>query len=727
VSRRWPSVAQMVQLVAVAIIGALPGIIMRNLVDGDQTIRVAAASAVAAVAVVVAVRALTFGASGVVRVASLTASVAAAALGLAVAVSAAWPANGGSAWRGAVEGLTNGWSAVVSSPVPALAEPRMLVPVGVAVALATGLAAAVALGDRPPIAALAPGALTFLMASIAAGEQPYSPVAVGVGFVVAGAVIALGDQLGSAAAGRQFSAVPALVVVAAVVAGITVGPRLTFGREDQAFDPRDHLLPPTVPSQATNPLALVDIRRKSGDQVMFSYESPEPTRTRLVALDVFDGAQWSTTSPYERAGARIEQPLRTSVESRPFITEITVDGLDGPWLPSIGDPLSVRGVTVLVDPTSGSLIDADGAAQATTYRLESTVSLPDAERLQTLPQASTTEALAATQLATGIPPILQELADKATSDASSPFLRAALLQFYLRGTYTLDEDAIAGHSYGHLSKMLTQDLAGSEEQFATAFAVLGRAVGLPTRVVVGFDDGVDGGDGTFVVRGRDVRVWPEVMFEEVGWVEFNPVPPKPDSSESPEQSEAGGGGIVLQQGVEQPTPVGASPVLGPVGGGGGSGDDGSATVALVVAAVIAGLAMLSVVAGAVVVLVKRRRTARRRASENARGQVLGAWHDVLERLIEAGVAEPGRMTVEELVKYSEPMTSSLAGLYRPVSRALYAEAEITESDSEQAWRSRDRFVHSLARNASRRCRLRRQVDPRPLFRSPVHTSPEGST
>src|SRR5262249_23610919 len=58
-------------------------------------------------------------------------------------------------------------------------------------------------------------------------------------------------------------------------------------------------------------------------------------------------------------------------------------------------------------------------------------------------------------------------------------------------------------------------------QFAAAFAVLGRLEGLPTRVVVGFE--VPSGQST--VYGRDGYAWPEVLFPNIGWVPFDPMPP----------------------------------------------------------------------------------------------------------------------------------------------------------------------------------------------------------
>src|SRR5690606_19411546 len=54
-------------------------------------------------------------------------------------------------------------------------------------------------------------------------------------------------------------------------------------------------------------------------------------------------------------------------------------------------------------------------------------------------------------------------------------------------------------------------------------AVLARTLGMPSRVVVGFSGGRRAGDAV-QVRSGDVTVWPEVKFDGLGWIRFNPLP-----------------------------------------------------------------------------------------------------------------------------------------------------------------------------------------------------------
>jgi transglutaminase-like putative cysteine protease len=66
---------------------------------------------------------------------------------------------------------------------------------------------------------------------------------------------------------------------------------------------------------------------------------------------------------------------------------------------------------------------------------------------------------------------------------------------------------------------------GHCEYFASAFAVLARAVGIPTRQVNGFLGGEwNEYQGYVAVRAGDAHSWDEVYFPNAGWVTFDPTP-----------------------------------------------------------------------------------------------------------------------------------------------------------------------------------------------------------
>src|ERR1051326_8613684 len=61
--------------------------------------------------------------------------------------------------------------------------------------------------------------------------------------------------------------------------------------------------------------------------------------------------------------------------------------------------------------------------------------------------------------------------------------------------------------------------------FASAFAVLARAAGIPTRQVNGFLGGEwNEYKGYVAVRAGDAHSWDEVYFPGAGWVTFDPTP-----------------------------------------------------------------------------------------------------------------------------------------------------------------------------------------------------------
>ena len=67
---------------------------------------------------------------------------------------------------------------------------------------------------------------------------------------------------------------------------------------------------------------------------------------------------------------------------------------------------------------------------------------------------------------------------------------------------------------------------GHCEYFASAFAVLARAAGIPTRQVNGFLGGEwNEYQGYVAVRAGDAHSWDEVYFPRVGWATFDPTPP----------------------------------------------------------------------------------------------------------------------------------------------------------------------------------------------------------
>jgi hypothetical protein len=162
-----------------------------------------------------------------------------------------------------------------------------------------------------------------------------------------------------------------------------------------------------------------------------------------------------------------------------------------------------------------------------------------------------------------IPASVAALAREVTAGAQDPLGQAELLVNWFRSGqfhYTLNPP-VTPPDADPLVDFLTRTRSGSCEQFAGAFVVLARSLGLPSRVVVGFTAGRYSGPGQVTVRGADAHAWPEVYLgPRAGWVSFEPTPQQPSGEVAPE-------GVVGPSGVNTtvpPTSVGPStPVVPP--------------------------------------------------------------------------------------------------------------------------------------------------------------------
>ena len=95
--------------------------------------------------------------------------------------------------------------------------------------------------------------------------------------------------------------------------------------------------------------------------------------------------------------------------------------------------------------------------------------------------------------------MIRHYATLITRHGASPVAKLALLQTYLRTDhFTSSPDSFGGQSYARVAAFLDRRRTGTSEQFATAFALMARALGYPTRVAVGFRRGV-AHDGRFSV------------------------------------------------------------------------------------------------------------------------------------------------------------------------------------------------------------------------------------
>ena len=122
---------------------------------------------------------------------------------------------------------------------------------------------------------------------------------------------------------------------------------------------------------------------------------------------------------------------------------------------------------------------------------------------------------------------MRSLLNHITAGRTTQYGKAVAIQQWFtapgRFKYTLQVSQNQGASA--LIHFLTVSKQGYCQQFAFAMAVLARLAGIPARVVVGYTQGSFAGNSTWQVKTSDAHAWPELYFEDSGWLRFEPTPP----------------------------------------------------------------------------------------------------------------------------------------------------------------------------------------------------------
>ncbi len=132
------------------------------------------------------------------------------------------------------------------------------------------------------------------------------------------------------------------------------------------------------------------------------------------------------------------------------------------------------------------------------------------------------------QLPEEITPQTKALAHRITDGLPDSYDKAVAIERWLETnlSYTLELKDPGRTEPVHF--FLFDRKKGHCEYFASAFVVLARAVGIPTRQVNGFLGGEwNEYQGYVAVRAGDAHSWAEVYFPGKGWVMFDPTPSAP--------------------------------------------------------------------------------------------------------------------------------------------------------------------------------------------------------
>ncbi|MCG5439966.1 DUF3488 and transglutaminase-like domain-containing protein [Micromonospora sp. PSH25] len=470
------------------------------------------------------------------------------------------------------------------------------------------------------------------------------------------------------AAVRLRLATSAALGVALVVGLVALlGPVVAEQVDGRPVDPRRYVEPPQVQTLDENPLIRISGWALHPEQKLLdvSTERPDPpsetdpaaetarsVRIRLAVLSDYDGVTWRVGATYRNAGRIL--PAATAARDSTLQTvrqQISVAELSGRLLPAVATPREVSGARVAYDPASGTLIRPEGLTPGLRYTVTSAEERPDSNLLATANVPAGDEVARVLRVADGVPDPMRRLATQLAEENGAPYARASAIEQFLAEHYRVVADAPSGHAYPNLGFFLFGPRngggqEGTSEQFAAAFAVLGRLSGLPTRVVVGFRT-----SGQGPVLAGDAYAWPEVLFDGLGWVAFDPLPrpndePRPveedfrPTPEDPPPSEAPAPTTEPSAAPEPATAADAPPA-----------SDGLSTPVLVAG----GSGGLLLVVGALLLtlVAMRRSLTRSRLVRGDPGQrIAGAWREVTDALRLAGRPVGDDLAATEVARHA---------------------------------------------------------------------------
>jgi transglutaminase-like putative cysteine protease len=381
--------------------------------------------------------------------------------------------------------------------------------------------------------ALVPGGVLFVF--IAALGSSRLRITVTVALIAAGIVAvvalrALHDRSRrvelTSARGPRAMVLPTAVATAVAVAVLAgfVGPRVPGADAEPLYDTRGRGGGVT---EVVSP--LVDIRSRltnRGNVELFRVNADAAAYWRVTTLPEFDGRTFRLPT---RALERIEGDFGPglSQSERVVRQQIQVLALGGQLVPAAADPYQAEGASdgrpldLRLNRDTSTLLAPDDLSAGDLFTVVS--GSPDLS--PDLLRAAATDAPPDQIFVElpDLPSLVGDLAAEVTSGTDNPYDAAIALQNWFRNDFDYSLDVQSGHGSNAIESFLNERI-GYCEQFSATFAAMARTLGMPTRVAVGFTPGLLNDEGWYSVIGRNAHAWPEVWFDDIGWVAFEPTP-----------------------------------------------------------------------------------------------------------------------------------------------------------------------------------------------------------
>ena len=461
---------------------------------------------------------------------------------------------------------------------------------------------------------------------------------------------------------------PGLVRRAALTGAVALAATMLLPAAIPGFDrgtfPQGSRLNPWGASTGLNPMITLGSSLRTPDgsgRITYATNSPAPLYLRSVTVDNFDGDSWG---PDDRTASRVPldgridpgYPVLADEQVR-LVTAIDTGSFTSPYLPVPYAPETIRGLDGqwTWDPATLSIKGTDTTTRRQEYLVTSAVPKLSAGLLAQSSGAVRGIPDDFTRIPGNVPDIVKTTAKTVAGAAGSPYRKALAIQTYLRSaefTYSLQAPVQGGYDGNGLSVLadFLQQKSGYCIHYASAMAVMARLEGIPSRIAVGYAPGrLTGATVSVAGQGalpeyeadaRDAHAWPELYFQGLGWVPFEPTPSRgvvPDyASEAAVPSvtdSLGNNDGLIPDIAPAPAPSSAATAQ-PVQGAGSSSDNGAQlTPWFLGAAGLAGVLLLA----ATPHLVRVGTRARRLRPKHPDQAVALAWTELMDLGADYGV------------------------------------------------------------------------------------------
>ncbi|WP_127480404.1 transglutaminase TgpA family protein [Nocardioides pantholopis] len=485
-------------------------------------------------------------------------------------------------------------------------------------------------------------------------------------------------------------------------------------------------------------------------------DDPDPAYLRIAVLNRFSAERWTSGDrdipadqepdgpmpPLEGVGAgvpRVQHDYAVQV----------LDGFRSTWLPTQApiNAIEAPGEWRYDAGTMDFIAADDGLDTAGIgYRMTAVELERDPNAMLAAPSGTGDVGQEYVELPSDTPGLVRELATSVTGSATSRFEKAVALQNWFRrdGGFTYDLGVDLGSGGDDLVAFLSEGgRTGYCEQFASAMAVMARAVGIPARVAVGFLAPERVGDQAYEYSSHDLHSWPELFIPGAGWTPFEPTPAD-RASGVPEYTRnvvAGGPEVPLPSASAAPedTPdrgadASTAPEPAPEEDPGAEAEAEPGFPWRVLLGVLAGAAVL------VLALLSPRRVRRARRERRLGGPdgtVEDAWQELLDTAVDLAVPWPPDRTPREttgvLREHGAP-AAALDVLVGAVERDRYGRPGETAAAGLEVQDAARTCVSALMEAASPRVQRRARWWPRSVVgrgrrttrrTSSVETTPSG--